>query len=537
MKTKTHFSLPFITGMLICGLLFSCSDIDISEETEGIIPTEKLTTRAVPTYSFDWENIDWMPTPPSQTRIPSPWVGAGSIASLHGLDVVNDRKKIDGWELLYSSFDPNTTGQLINPYFILYNKYRGLMRIFFYTTTQFLSPSSYLQDNLRVISKNKTSLFNFIGEEVVDGSLRLDHYSQVQSAPDDGTYPLASNKWYMVQYELAYDPDLAQIPYNQVQLSWNLNYCNIENVSLGGDLVGKIIGTIGSSSSPDFLSELGNVGKTAATGVLAGIGSNFISKNTINEETGENKLKVPNKVFKALGTGLNAAISAASGNYPGAVIGLLNGIIGGSSGSAPIPANFFLNATIKMEGSNTNNGSFPSMPITFWMPGTNIASDASGYIPLYNKSLGIFNFNEKPTINVQYSIVAKTKIPDPWNNEMLEYTMHRLVMPTNPNFSNFLIINPDITNYANISIKEDLVVFGNKSQSEPYVKNNETEIDINPKYLEWTTVYPRPELHDMTDYREPTFNYAVRFTIEINPKNGAPKTVIYKTFKLDAKVN
>lgn len=90
-----------------------------------------ISTRAIPTPEFDWENCDWMPTPKGQSPIPSPWVGQGSIVSVYGIDVVNDRKASDGWLLLYNSFNSTATGPLVNPYFILYNKYRGLMRIFF----------------------------------------------------------------------------------------------------------------------------------------------------------------------------------------------------------------------------------------------------------------------------------------------------------------------------------------------------------------------------------------------------------------------
>lgn len=49
----------------------------------------------------------------------------------------------------------------------------------------------------------------------------------MQSAPHDGSLPLASNSWYMMQYEMAYDPSLTQIPYDQIQLSCSLNYYNI----------------------------------------------------------------------------------------------------------------------------------------------------------------------------------------------------------------------------------------------------------------------------------------------------------------------
>lgn len=177
-----------------------------------------------------------------------------------------------------NTFETKAPGPLVNPYFILYNKYRGIMRIFLYTTTQFISPSTYLQDGISIISNHKSSLLNFMGEAIVDGSKNKETYSQMQPAPDDGSLPLASNKWYMMQYELAYDEQIAQLPYNSIQLNWYMNYYNVEKIDLNGDFVGTIKSAIGSSSGNNIFSGLGNVGKVTGTGILAGIGDNFYIK-------------------------------------------------------------------------------------------------------------------------------------------------------------------------------------------------------------------------------------------------------------------
>ena len=254
---------------ILCFLFITCF---ISCQDEQLILESPVSTRSIPTPTFDWENADWMPTPSGQSRIPSPWVGQGSIASIYGMDVINDRKSSDGWVLLYNTFETKAPGPLVNPYFILYNKYRGIMRIFLYTTTQFISPSTYLQDGISIISNHKSSLLNFMGEAIVDGSKNKETYSQMQPAPDDGSLPLASNKWYMMQYELAYDEQIAQLPYNSIQLNWYMNYYNVEKIDLNGDFVGTIKSAIGSSSGNNIFSGLGNVGKVTGTGILGGIG-------------------------------------------------------------------------------------------------------------------------------------------------------------------------------------------------------------------------------------------------------------------------
>ncbi len=51
--------------------------------------------------------------------------------------------------------------------------------------------------------------------------------------------------------------------------------------------------------------------------------------------------------------------------------------------------------TISLSGTSTNSGAFPSMPISFWLPGTENVINATGYVPLYNKILGVVNFKGK----------------------------------------------------------------------------------------------------------------------------------------------
>ena len=79
------------------------------------------TTRAVIPAQLDWEYADWMPTPPGQSRIPSLWGGAGSLTPAFGIDIVNDRFRSNGWELVYNTFDADSPGPLVNPYSLEYD--------------------------------------------------------------------------------------------------------------------------------------------------------------------------------------------------------------------------------------------------------------------------------------------------------------------------------------------------------------------------------------------------------------------------------
>jgi hypothetical protein len=513
--------LQIITMVCLALNMLSCQENGIMDDQTLSTLSPSSQTRSVIPDTFDWENADWMPTPSGQSRIPTPWVGQGSLASMFGLDVINDRKKSDGWELMYNTFTKNAPGNLENPYFVLYNKYRGLLRIFLYTTTQFISPSTYLQDGISVISNQKTTLLNFLGSEFVDGSKERSSYQQMQPAPSDGSMPLASNKWYMMQYEMAYDPNISKIPYNQVQLNWDVNYYNVENINMGGEIQGTINGTIGGSSDNNMFTPLKTLGTTIGKGVLAGIGVNTIHKNTIDKETGENKLGLSKETFKDVTNGVNSALSAAAGDLPGAIIGLFSAIIGGSN-TTPLPVSLNVSANITLKGTGTNSGSFPSMPVSFWMPGTNIPYSAVGYIPLYGKSLGVVNFIGKPDIIIPVKTQTWETRDEPFDPDRVVSESESYAYPPDIDYSKYLIINPEVEKIAKVEIlKQDLI-------AKDTITN---EIYINPESFHQFysgMSYPSEE---RTDF--PKAIFCVRFTIKVTPSDGAPASTLYKSFRLN----
>lgn len=499
-----------------CVLVLSVCFISCDDEqlVDMKVDNTTLTTRAVPTPVMDWENLDWMPTPPSQERIPSPWSGQGSLASTYGLDIVNDRKASDGWTLLYNTFDATAPGKLVNPYFILYNVYRGTMRIYFYVTTSFISPSSYIQDGIAVNGNTSTSILNFLGNDRVDLTKKnISRYMQMQPVPLDGSSSLASKRWYLLQYELAYDPNIPNIPYNQIQLSWTMNFYNLSKINLGGGVVGKLNGIIGQGSDPDFFSALGNVGKVVGTGVLAGIGRDFVTHNTVNSETGENKLGISKSIFKDLSKGISAALSGATGDLPSAAIKLASAILGGGSTSTPI--SFDLRADINLEGTSSTQGSFPSTPVSLWMPGTNITSSATNYIPAYNKVLGVVNFKgtRKPYLSGEVERREFSGV-DPYNGYQYT-TIDCCKRFPNVDCSSYLVINPEVQKIADVRIvKQEVVEF----QGDYMI--------INPT-LYWTEGYS--EVGSPIPLGEPEADLGVRFFIEVKPKNGGPAVTIVKT--------
>ena len=438
-------------------VMLTCCELSHTEyEMENsLMPS--ISARAVMPTTFDWENADWMPTPPMQSKIPAPWVGQGSIASTYGTDVANDRKASEGWILLYNTFDENATAPLTNPYFILYNKYNGLMRIFFYLTTEFVAPSSYMQDALSIISTHQTSLLSFMGESILNLADPRQYYGQIQPVPIDGSAPLATNRWYMLQYELAYDPNLSKIPYNEIQLNWSANYCNIQEINLQGEVKGTINGTLGYKSNKALNSSI----STDATGnytagIIAGIGSTFFERNLLNPSTGENKTGLPNNIFKSIYNELVETCSSSNtqDGIPKKIMGILSSLFKGEGSKLP-PINLVLDAQIKLKGNIAEKGSLPSTPVSHWVPGTDIPSTAIGYIPLYNKPLGVVNIST-PDYTVEGIYVNDFMYPLYYRVEEYRFTT--------PKGEDCIKINPEIQKIADVElVNSDLIVISNNS--------------------------------------------------------------------------
>lgn len=78
----------------------------------------------------------------------------------------------------------------------------------------------------------------------------------------------------MAQYELAYDPTITSIPYDQIAFNFNLNFIDISTIKLNGKEVSELKGTIGEQSE----GELSNALKAGGKAVLSNIGYSLLKK-------------------------------------------------------------------------------------------------------------------------------------------------------------------------------------------------------------------------------------------------------------------
>ena len=131
--------------LILLSIFISCKKSDQLDAVDKFTVGSKQARNnftimsGLPTPPLDWENISFMPTPPNSPAIPVPWQGGLGGAKIDD-DIIFDYQSANGWELVYNTFTPNTKYDL--SYFMLYNKYRGVLRIYTYIAPGGNYPSS-----------------------------------------------------------------------------------------------------------------------------------------------------------------------------------------------------------------------------------------------------------------------------------------------------------------------------------------------------------------------------------------------------------
>lgn len=94
--------------------------------------------------------------------------------------MVFDYKKSEGWEIVYNTF--STTASFNPSYFMLYNKFRGLLRVYFYIAPGGNYPSSNITHflNLRGANSIGSPTLDFASQNIIDVSIHSLSVGQLQ---------------------------------------------------------------------------------------------------------------------------------------------------------------------------------------------------------------------------------------------------------------------------------------------------------------------------------------------------------------------
>ena len=488
-----------LPSMVILITVASCKKED--EQVPDLSAKSKLAIANInaiagaPTPDLDWENISFMPTPAGVAAIPVPWQGGLGGAKIDD-DMIFDYKKSDGWELVYNTFNTTTT---FNPsYFMLYNKYRGVLRTYFYVAPGGNAPSSNLVHLLAVrgASASASPVLNFASQDYIDYSVNSLNVSQLQPYQVS-----ASGSWYAAEFELAYDAKTAATSYDQVRLDWQINPNSIAAVSLNGTQIGDLSGTITSGSATS------NFFSTVINGVVAAglkVGADDV---------------LTAKALNFLPAAVKTPIVTASQNaVAGLIKGFVSGIIGGNSGSSKQKVALKLNTNITMSGTATVGSQL--FDNVFSLTGTTGVGNTLPYYPKYPDPMGVFYISAKPVVT---RTVQSTLQDDGVSRNYLVDQRYSV------NESSFqLVFNTAVTNIATISnIRKEVVMMKVPSTSTiTRIGGVAEQVADKLIYTGASTgiesVGPRPLTISV--------DLAIRITFDVVPKDGSPKCTIVKTF-------
>ncbi|GAA4433380.1 hypothetical protein GCM10023188_22740 [Pontibacter saemangeumensis] len=215
MKTANHLFYSISVSALVLlnsGCLKHDKDIPepeisvISEENTGVAPT--IVGNIPETYHpmdyaeeqerFDWENLAYLPFPPGNELVPMPW--SDQAKRQFSDDIRYDYRKSDGWELYQSTFSSKFKEAHIA--FSLYNKYRGILRYYYYVGSGTEKYRDYKILQNCVVSSEGSPLLNFTSQYIIDINQNTAYSYSFE--PQD----FAGSAWYAVEYELAFDKNI-----------------------------------------------------------------------------------------------------------------------------------------------------------------------------------------------------------------------------------------------------------------------------------------------------------------------------------------
>ena len=203
MKKTIYFALAIVA------LTSSCNKELVNDQTlNGTLKNVSLKANT-PSPALDWSNASFFYNGPNDV-VPAPWAGGASRS--FPTDYLNDYKPEDGWEMYFNTF--NSSVKVDAPYFVLYNRYRGTMRIYYYFLPKSGVETTQVTFQLDLKgTENKSNILSFDNQEAIDLADLPTTVSKVQQEKI-----FQSGSWYSEEFQLAYDPSLINKSYTSNQL-------------------------------------------------------------------------------------------------------------------------------------------------------------------------------------------------------------------------------------------------------------------------------------------------------------------------------
>jgi hypothetical protein len=362
---------------------------------------------------WDWEStqcIMWRARTTSTTIfMGSPFLQQSNDA----IDIINrqnDFRKEDGWELIrrdFGCFQPLTI-----PWFILYNKYRGLLRIYFFINHT---------NSTDIVVEMNTTLNRGFRSAVVSSArpLMLAPNKYLNTADDfdeliaTATAKPAGNSWNVAEFTPIFDPNIKDGKFTDTNIRFEILGITESSVKLNGEgqsitdkysLSGKNMKSTNSSSNAFNAGNAKKVIKhskdlTSSIKALQSEAKKVVDNKDIPEEFKEEFKEVASAPDDRFRQALGMVVGAASKANPylsvaGTVLGILWPTETKSGQGAPFTPT---KTTTTMNFTGTITTQTTEQPIIVKTPGTLRTNDHN--LPYYDCPLGIFNIRNQPRLN------------------------------------------------------------------------------------------------------------------------------------------
>jgi hypothetical protein len=510
---KNRFTLSYLMFFVLLILLNSCKkDLsqNLAKPSDG---SSKKGVNAITPYNFNWEVGDYMPAP-SGTSILKPWA-SGSNQSFP-LNYATDIKATDGWQLVYNTFN---IAQLNPPlYFVLYNRYRGVLRAYFYLTPITPIPSSNVTHTLVQRAATSAPVISYSASNAADLSVTSNTTSLAQ--PFKTT---ATGTWYAAEFEMAYDPNVGTKEANSNLMSWELNSINVSNLTLNGTSQGSITGTIAQPTAPSA-GIFGSLLKGALQlGGLAELGP----------------LKEGASIYK---TALHDALKSG---LSGSIKNVTNGIFGGVAGADSSRQYVHLTSSAKYTFTGTSTDVYPLTNVSMVIPGSKNQTSATGYVPLYLNPLGLMTLSTSPTFQILWD--NSTQIGNSGSEYVAKLNKNSYQIVWNPS-----IVNSSPTGVTIQNIKQFIISYPGEDPNSggsyfdwateidgvrPYFKNEISQSTDARIYIPFgLTCYSCDNTDEVLDENlvdgKKILSNILRISFDVVPNNGGSKITVVKSFNI-----
>lgn len=423
----------------------------------------KLNSDEIKTLSLPWEAGNG-----HNSGIPPSWYDY----NLRDTNPINRYySQANGWRLVYSNLLDKTQS---NKYFALYNRYTGVMRMFFYAIESY-SGDGTTSTFVGFHVKGSSSLLNFafnpplaMDKVQTDASTFFSPLWSVSNGSASNQVGYHSNCWYSIEVECAYESK-AQTANTIVSNIWGTN---LALTTTTGTSSGSVEGSVQTtySNNPSFsLNFTSN--STQSTSVSSTLN---VSYNDAEVELGnkiETEVENNNSFFKDLWDGLKSdlpelaskgikegisSIFSAGGSFATKAIGkLAQNILGISSG--PSTSTSKVDLGIKLTTTSESNTTIQK---DMWgaqgipLPGGTITNE------LFSEKLGAWNIQQTPKVFIDmyaYSYFWPWDlVPNQTKPRAYEIEFKYYFSPST------LVVNPSLLQEFDIrNLKQDLVFTGN----------------------------------------------------------------------------